>query len=730
MAEIVKINVDTRQEVYEKDLKPPIAGFNTPEEFLDQPLPGWRFDERRWPAFEEEQLIEALPNIWDPQTLGLQEEEFQSGIGDNRDLEVLRIANLQSQGQNLWVPEVNHGFYYIHEEPRYLYSDQSTVEFVTDANIVDGHMEVQLRFNPKPGIPISIFQLNKDSVSNIIPESGLRKRVNFTGKIVNGVELSTRNSNNTINFANVDTTKDEFVIDYGTVPPTLILNKVYTDSVGEVPVFYSDLISTEKLGTSNGHPNQSFQASKVPFVVGSARVFVGDSSNSTFVEWTEVENFNTSGPLDNHFIVDPDIGRIAFGDGTNGKLLSLLLDVYVIYDQGIWIEYEPENTIDSVLPAEADLNPVHRSLERGFIYLSERRIDVANITLETDKPIILGTIDIYGPVFVGNDFARLEATVRTSTGEPVENVEVIFDMNNLPFTGTISGSSEQISRFTNSQGVARAFFNPPRATSDLGFFTTQIESQVLPNDTLVLAGAGSSIDANTSDIYVFTVRNDDPWLGKVHANSDTENDPLETTRRIVNQLPFETEFRLETGKKVVLYHYDPLATNPNTGDPGAFIPTQPVEIVGNKLRFNLSLPDISNPIAGYWVVAPRKVSIFAQVTNKDLNQTFVSNLITFQVSVPPFQLGVFVANPPGVNINNDEDGTFPFDNLVKYGWRLRSDGLNDTRNLPNPGSALNGITFLNINPVADGPFGGLYHFFNVQNNTQNTGQCGHVFKVI
>ena len=72
------------------------------------------------------------------------------------------------------------------------------------------------------------------------------------------------------------------------------------------------------LGTSNGDPNQTFNAGtqgiKLPIYNTSELIYVGDEI------WTKVDELDDSGPQDKNYTIDNASGIVTFGNGVQGKI--------------------------------------------------------------------------------------------------------------------------------------------------------------------------------------------------------------------------------------------------------------------------------------------------------------------------------------------------------------------------------------------------------------------------
>jgi hypothetical protein len=82
-------------------------------------------------------------------------------------------------------------------------------------------------------------------------------------------------------------------------------------------------VTGEVLGSSNHTPRQAFALSQTP-VLGGQQIevleLVDPSPEEAWVRWTEVPNFDLSGPGDRHYTFDFSTGQVRFGDGTHGMV--------------------------------------------------------------------------------------------------------------------------------------------------------------------------------------------------------------------------------------------------------------------------------------------------------------------------------------------------------------------------------------------------------------------------
>lgn len=70
---------------------------------------------------------------------------------------------------------------------------------------------------------------------------------------------------------------------------------------------------------SSGLPYQVFQSKNYP-IIAATQVVTVQEPNSTSNVWEEKDDFDASGPEDNHYLLHPTEGEIVFGDGVNGRI--------------------------------------------------------------------------------------------------------------------------------------------------------------------------------------------------------------------------------------------------------------------------------------------------------------------------------------------------------------------------------------------------------------------------
>lgn len=94
-------------------------------------------------------------------------------------------------------------------------------------------------------------------------------------------------------------------------------------------------IRQERLGTSNGRPNQVFRVSQTPIVVRDTPLSLSEAGGENVTvsslwlqvdegdglhSWQEVSDFYASKPDDRHYVLNRTTGEILFGDGQRGRI--------------------------------------------------------------------------------------------------------------------------------------------------------------------------------------------------------------------------------------------------------------------------------------------------------------------------------------------------------------------------------------------------------------------------
>lgn len=721
---------DTQQEVYTIATAEPYVGFENTNDLPE----GWKFDIKRWCSLFDLRLP-TIPRLYEPSTQGLPEwEYFQSGVGlPKQDLKVRYLEVDFVNHEHSWIPQVDNGWYYRWRTEYFYFSDNSRVQYLDPVDTVDGRNTLVLDEEPANTYPISAASYTRDNAYNI-PQRyvGAKQVGKFTGIWTDGVQAETQMpSTATVIWENVDTNYREFVVDRSVTDVTkLLFNEDYIERVGEPPVSIHDFGTGDILGASSGEEWQYFYLRRFPVILDSFVLYVVDADAGTWEEWTRLDTYQdlldqTGIPdpsaADNFYYVDKDLGIVVLGDAESG---TPAVNRYLVamYDVTFRIEYEEEGVSHNVSAIDANVNPISQSINQGYICISHEELEAASITLKIDKDLIsFSDPPTHGPIYVGNDFAILQAEVLSPTGTPVPNVEVEFELipNNVGYLGGSStGSSFGM---TDGAGLAYSFYQPPVDSEEMGFYATA--ENAVQGNTLILddAQAGLSLE---DDIYLYKVLKDDPLLGMNFdgtnlagenyleanlpdppwwADPDSGNGTYEQNYEKwknemiqmfkISQWSFTPE---PNGRKVVVYNWEDEAYNPILGTDGAFVPTRPVSVDadGGALTYppgalvpfdrydTLVYPPYNDDVGSYWVCCTKYVEFQASCWSPYYNRIIKSNIVRAKVQLPRYLLGEHVSEQL---------------QKVPFGWKIYQDRDK------NHAAGLGGATFLTINPHS-GPY--------------------------
>ena len=744
---------DTRQTVYSDNGSVPIIGVDSAD---GTPVfAPWKWDERIWTHEGYENAEQALVSLADAEIRGIPQDYWLSGVCDlDSDLEILQPVVLRQESQDRWTAQVRHGEYFKYYQKNFLFAQRAITSYVDNTNNVSSRNVLALSSIPNYNSPINASIWSRDILGNINLYRRIEKKTSFTGLYTSEGESLTV-INGVIVWANVDTTKHEFVVSFpagGTTAPTLYFNKDFTFLVGKTTVStVDDLSFCDYLGEGLGKEDQILYLKYFP-VLNNAELVLYSTDGLTFTPMVPWVLGSTPGVYD--YMIDRDRGEITFpseyiritgatpvSTGINPPMVGK--SIYAKYRTTVEVEYEPIDCNNYATLPYIDMNPLHSSVNNGLVYLTEEELRVAYIILTADRSLI--SENLYGPIYIGSDYCYLIATAYNSKGQPVPGVEISFYLAN-DTDGLINGASslvlEPITAITDSAGKARVVYTSPRSIESIGQYITHVSPETA--NQLILTNTDGIDSSKLSSLYIYQVFNDDVGL------SDWD---------IVNQ---------RGGRKVVLYRKtfavlpgggdttDPtqMLNDPAAVDPklervdtdaddydefplGAYMPFRPISITGSDtLTFTDNLPytqtaiDTQAPgyipgtsngnMVAYWVSAGKTIPIHSKCYSYLFNAWVESNEIDFRVELPEFLTGIHLVQ--------DSDPDLIIDREIPYGFRLA-----DTHSAA---SGIDGATFLSINPRENtypATWEGISTGVNevaFPYNSSSYGSLGYKFKVI
>lgn len=603
-------------------------------------IKGWQWDNTIWTDPSIQNTIGFLPTNWDPTESGITQTYFQSGIGDNYDLEVEKFEFIPNSGLNennffrIWSPVVNHGYYYQYEEEGYLFSDDSEVNYPTFSGIeIDsgelppvGHNLIALGYRPKVGIPIIAQQYEWDEADGTYNLFlNYRKKIHFTGtKDADYERIDTYSDGVDIIWDNIDNSEDEFILTFYENNAELIFNKQVVTEVGASSTLPSGL---EFIGYTTGAANEQFHTIYSPIDSSmDVNVYSYITDSGSITEWTPITTDVT--PNGYQVQIDYDLGILEFGDTAEaGQLVPEAgSSIGIHYWKTLHVEAEPEHTRDSILGFEANINPIYRKSSNGFVYLSLFMEDPASITLRADAIEIQA--DIFGPVNIGNSYVPVIATVKDTKGNVLEDQVVTFFITSIPQIGGLAGDNVETSSVTDEIGEATAYYSTPKNISEIGEdilasnYSTTNNPAAYPSLTQITTLHTSKIliEGSIEDLFLYETHIDDPILGYLDTTEDISDanaqlasyysnyfltegmygptgvdaTTLELTptavawenahREVWNLVtPVLFNANLGLGRKKLVSAVNALMLNPYTFEPGAVGPVQPYNIQSNGL---------------------------------------------------------------------------------------------------------------------------------------------------
>ena len=661
---IGSITIDTKQIIVNSEKLSPYADISG--------IGGFNWDERVWPSVDEEKAASFFPVLWDPSIGGINYEKFQSGIGHGDDLKFNGVKLRRVNNNYEWNPLVHHGSYYRHYNEGYLYSNESVNDKLSESESINGNTVnvYNYELKLKNFIPVSANMYIRSDVEGIHSISTrIRQRNTFSGLAQDGEELPTEDLNGDIIWANVDTLRDEFIIDREN--SKFIFNKVFIERVGTSsgsPTL-DDVLSCELIGESSEKTDLIFTTALFPLNKDSAKIYVLDTSDDSFEEWTVVSNIEDAAPGEKSVELDYDTGFIFFGDEDNyGAIPPLLNKIYITYEKTARIEYEPVSSSDDKL-SDVDVNPLRLGTNRGFLLLSERDNFLARIEVTVNKPS-LGA-GLYGPMYVGGDYATITARAFNISNQPISDVEVTFNIMSGDF-GNLNGQTGTVTSITDFNGYAYAIVGSSSSLDSVSQDTTALS---VDQKKLSLDESTYGFVSN-DDVSLFQIKTQDAGIGGTRLVMVYTND--------ANAIdPNKYQDWLEAGSPSSAID-DP--SHEYYFKTGANIPLRPTVVSGSTLTYPVELDPIAGDVLGYKVTTGKLIDI--SITGKnELHRSVVRGTpVGIKVQMPLHLTGTFIDH---------------LNNYVYYGFRLVDEHTFAA-------SSIGTGTFLTINPIESSQIGSQF----------------------
>ena len=639
-------------------------------------IEGFQWEKRPWPLEDEELEEYAIPTIYDPGFYFAGTSDWQSGIGGGDDVELLSIneAYVTKSGHQ-WAPRLYHGYFYNYRQENYLFSEGLTIDYF-DETVDSGNFQyIQMSEYPKPTIPILArnYYYDRDKARYYVRQD-FRKKADFTPTVVSGEYSFVRDDDGNLLHSGVNVSDPEFIVyyEYNDQKPYAKLNGNYLTTAQEDVTVSGVDGWCEEMGVSNGEADQIFHTYHSPITPsGEVNVYTYHTTNSGLnwhvQEWNVVsgENPTFSGAAYD-CIVDRYWGVIEFGDGSNGYIPSLGDTVAVQYTGTVMLTYEADDTPDyyDAIGEEADTNPLNGASPNGFVKIRAAETDPVYIRLSADLDVLAdGT---YGPLSLGETYAKLLCEVTGGHGELLEGVDVTFEMSDQ-IVGDFGLGETSIVGTTDKDGEAVAFYSPPTSLDDIGDYTTDITY----SGVNTILGFDDLVEPNSdSFIYTYQVLREDLVTGYPESESnsyyeDYFGDEDIGYSSLSSEITQEGNYRaahslltpvtyakgdIETGTKKAVLTYDDTVLHPHTGELGAYtllshqswIATE--EGVDVTYSGHLDAITTSGSLKSYFVATSTMVRFKASIWSDKLQRRIYSNEISISIEIPDHMSGRYAVD--------------------------------------------------------------------------------------
>lgn len=666
----------TKQVIYATDEPGPYLGYdavvakeyNTDTNVTTERNP-WSWDFMHWPDYD---AIDNFRIVYGEVPIGIPEDYFQSGIGSGDDCKIENIFKKLVNFNREWRARLLYGTFFLQDKEFFLYPDESIVHYLDSSeneNVysTDYVNVLQLAEDIRTGIPITASTFMRDKTTHKI---SVYRKFNEMYEFTSSNGSRTRSAIGEIMWENVDPYVMEFVVDRsGTYPKLYFASDFLEKPVGASAITSADDLYLVEYVSSKIPDVYEYETKLFPLDDGQDIDIWTLDTGGTLRTWT-VLNINDTTPYAAYTCkVDPETGTIFFGTACTFNLGDVL---YINYAPSVKVEYAPDWAKD-YYTGDRDINPMVRGVERGLVVLnSYGYTEPASIKLTTNAPYVPAG-NYYGPLYSIGESASLVATVKDSDDNPLPGAQVHFQFSIPPYSGLIDGGTTS-NKITNQNGQCFALYQAPTKGEDMMQYTTTVTDS--GGDKLV--SLLNPITDDLTKVYIYG-----------HYKFWNETD---------------IEFFLEPSpwnRRILIYEQktpadSPTPINPWSGLPDTlWVPARPTALSADGLTLTYdtlpSIGDLLDGIAleGFYVGAEQEVTVIAYVEDAATGAKLYSNTLTFKLSLPDSQLGEIYIPESAPQYR------------VPYGWRLLGGDETEVSGLV--ASALNGLTFLTINPPGSYP---------------------------
>ena len=474
------------------------------------------------------------------------------------------------------------GYFYNLEEGAVNSDWQGSVVFGLDLNEIEEKSKKQILPNWMPKISKGTYTINEKekallgsaSGSLILTSSSIALDENVLENSVS-INLFKRD----VNYNNIPIYQyfnKEFFVDnnyFYIENMNLFLNELKQIKVGSVSTERDAVLCHyENKGVSDS--NRSLVYSNYFPVINLNVVTI--LNNRAIENWLEVDSFVNSSPVNKHYILDAESGKITFPkkasetkyylkEDLGNKLVffqslenlpeegyvifgeesiryytkskySLLVDQTreAFFQEGdfaiekqmgrflngetLYISYTATPRLDFEYKNEAfisDLNlkPYSTLNSNGILQIDIDEVNVKRIELISDKPNIIS--NIYGELYIGTDVTNITATVYNGNDKPVEEITVDF----LAEEGSFNNGGKRYFDVTNQEGQASVGYHYDYNDTALSLYSNP--SQLLNESYFEIGNMPPGI--TTGDITLFQIMKTDPLRGSLGYLANIQN---------------------------------------------------------------------------------------------------------------------------------------------------------------------------------------------------------------
>ena len=307
-------------------------------------------------------------------------------------------------------------------------------------------------------------------------------------------------------------------------------------------------------------------------------------------------------------------------------------DLDLTYYRGIGLCYEPSGLSEYNARPALNINPLVQGNVDGILWFSTYPLRADQISVAASKNQDID--NLIGPIYAGNDFLTLTATVTDRFGAPVPNETVSVALDNVQSIGKIDGVTPLegvVEKTTNSRGEARFVYTPPETIHGLGYFTqfsnivgtSGLEfAQTFELKEMLVSGTWSSL--------TFAVWNDDEY---------------DTWSEVSGALEYTADGRFEIISAI---------TAGSLGTYSTFAPITPtaaLDVNGNILSVSGQvktlvytagqLPTDESEIGAFFVSAEKQVTVGVVAPNSQAT----SKTLKMKIGIPAFMKGELYFGP-------------------------------------------------------------------------------------